>query len=117
MKLPPECLIAFTVFASFTTPQPTVANPQNNLPVTYLNIVRTIPIPNETAQPNPRPRTTNPIESRIMAMSSKEALQLELNSVRSNYEKWRGDFIAISTQTRLAQIIHLRANQVGVVLD
>jgi hypothetical protein len=90
---------------------------QNNSHVTHLNRVRTRPIPNETAQPNPGPRNTNPIESRIMAMSTKEALQLELYSVRTNYQKWQGDFIAIKTQTRLAQIIHLRANQVGVLLQ
>lgn len=119
MKLALKYLIVFTALAPCTISTPIVANPrvQRNLHVTYLNMERTIPIPNETAQPKPGPRNTNPIESRIMAMSTKEALQLELNSVRTNYQKWQGDFIAINTQTRLAQIIHLRANQIGVLLQ
>ncbi len=73
-------------------------------------------IPNENMQPNPSPKSTNPIESQIMAMTSKEDLQRELDSVRANYQKWQGDQTAMRTQTRLAQIIHLRANQIGVPL-
>ncbi|MFN6530216.1 hypothetical protein [Nostoc sp. ChiSLP03a] len=73
-------------------------------------------IPNENSKPNPSPNSTNPIESRIMAMTSKENLQQELDSVRANYQKWQGDQTAIITQTRLAQIIHLRANQIGIQL-
>ncbi|MBN3883333.1 MAG: hypothetical protein V7K64_33510 [Nostoc sp.] len=78
----------------------------------------TFVIPNENSQPNPSPHDTNPIESQIMAMSTKEDLQRELDSVRANYQKWQaqGDQTAITTQTRLAQIIHLRANQIGVQL-
>lgn len=79
--------------------------------------ITTRQIPDETGQPNPGPRNTNPIESQIMGMNSKKALQLELDSVRANYQKWKGDQIAMETQIRLAQIIHLRANQVGVLLQ
>ncbi|MEH2118743.1 hypothetical protein [Nostoc sp.] len=73
-------------------------------------------IPNENSKPNPSPHSTNPIESQIMAMISKEDLQGELDSVRTNYQKWQADQTAIITQTRLAQIIHLRANQIGIQL-
>lgn len=77
------------------------------------------PIPNETAQPNPGPKTTNPIESRILATTTQEELQQELDSVRANYQKWQwqGDQMAMRTQTRLAQIIHLRSNQLNITLQ
>jgi hypothetical protein len=74
-------------------------------------------IPDETAQPNPEPRSTNPIESKLMRMISQADLQQELDSVRANYQKWKGDQLAMKTQTRFAQIIHLRANQIGVTLQ
>ncbi|WGV26317.1 hypothetical protein [Halotia branconii] len=73
-------------------------------------------IPNENSRPNPSPHKTNPIENRIMAITTKEDLQQELDSVRANYQKWQGDQTAINTQTRLAQIIHFRASQIGVQL-
>lgn len=75
-------------------------------------------IPNEKGQPNPGPKSTNSIESRLMAMSTEQELQRELNSVRANYQRFNGDGdqMGILTQTRLAQIIHLRANQIGVTL-
>lgn len=75
-----------------------------------------LPIPKETDQPNPGPKSTNPIESQLMAMTTQEDLQRELDSVRANYKQWRDDETAIQTQTRLAQIIHIRANQIGVKL-
>lgn len=76
-------------------------------------------IPNEADQPNPGPKSNNPIESRLMKMTTQEELQQELNSVRSNYQEWKekGDKLAIRTQTRFAQIIHLRSNQLGVTLQ
>lgn len=74
-------------------------------------------IPNETAAPNPAPKNTNPLESRLMKMTNKVDLQQELDSVRANYQKWKGDQVAMGTQTRLAQIIHFRANQIGVTLQ
>lgn len=78
-----------------------------------------VPIPNETAQPNPDPKRDNPIESRLMQMTTKEELQRELNSVRANYQKWKesGDQLPIRTQTRFAQIIHLRSHQLGITLQ
>jgi len=105
--------------ALFTISTPIVANAydQKNFSDTYLSAFTTGPIPNEKNRPNPGPRITNPIESQIMAMSTKKALQRELASVRKNYQKWKGDPTAMKTQTRLAQIIHLRANQVGVLLQ
>jgi hypothetical protein len=118
MKSLPKSLTAIAL-ASFTISIPFVANAsvQKNLRNAYLSIITTKPIPNETVQPNPGPRNTNPIESQIMKMTSKKVLQRELDSVRTNYQKWKGDRIAMRTQTRLAQIIHLRANQVGVSLQ
>jgi hypothetical protein len=118
MKLIPISLIAIPL-ASFTISTPIVAEAyvQKNFPDTYLSTFTNRPIPNEKNRPNPGPRNTNPIESQIMAMSTKKALQRELASVRRNYQKWKGDSIAMKTQTRLAQIIHLRANQVGVLLQ
>jgi len=76
-----------------------------------------LPIPNETAVPNPAPKNTNPIESKLMRMTTQADLQQELDSVRANYQKWKGDKLPMKTQTRLAQIIHLRANQIGVTLQ
>lgn len=76
-----------------------------------------VPIGNETGTPEPKPRLTNPIESRIMAMTKAEDLVRELNSVRSNYQKWADDSMALKTQTRLAQIIHLRSQQIGSCLN
>ena len=78
-----------------------------------------IPIPNETAQPNPEPKKDNPIESRLMQMNTKEELQRELNSVRANYQKWKekGDQLPIRTQTRFAQIIHFRSHQLEITLQ
>lgn len=73
-------------------------------------------IPNEKGIPEPKPMLTNPIESRLMAMTKAEDLLRELNSVRSNYQKWRDDWRAVKTQTRLAQIIHLRSQQIGYCL-
>lgn len=118
MKLLPTVSIAIAL-ASVTISTPIVANAyvQKNLPDTYLSPITTRPIPNEKDRPNPGPRNTNPIESQIMAMLTTKALQRELTSVRTNYQKWKGDPIAMKTQTRLAQIIHLRANQVGVLLQ
>ncbi len=118
MKSPPN--FPFTIaLALFTISTPIVANAyvQKNFPDPYLSTITTRPIPNEKDRPNPGPRNTNPIESQIMVMSTKKALQRELSSVRANYRKWKGDPIAMKTQTRLAQIIHLRANQVGVLLQ
>lgn len=71
-----------------------------------------LPIPNETAEPNPAPKNTNPIESKLIKMTNKADLQQELDSVRANYQEWKekGDQLAMRTQTRLAQIIHFRAN-------
>lgn len=74
-------------------------------------------IPNEPAAPNPVPKNTNPLESRLMKMTNKVDLQQELDSVRANYQKGKGDQLAMKTQTRLAQIIYLRANQIGVTLQ
>jgi hypothetical protein len=118
MKLLTKSLAAIAL-ASFTISIPFVANAfvQESSHNAYLSVITTRPIPNEMGQPNPGPRNTNPIESRLMEMTSKKALQRELDSVRANYQKWEGDQIAMRTQTRLAQIIHLRANQVGVVLQ
>lgn len=75
-----------------------------------------LPIPNETGQPQPEAQSTNPIENRLLAMTTEEDLQRELDSVRLNYQKWLGDQIAMRTQTRLAQIIHAHANQLGLAL-
>lgn len=74
-------------------------------------------IPNEKAIPEPKPMLTNPIESRLMAMTKAEDLVRELNSVRSNYQKWINDLRAMKTQTRLAQIIHFRSQQIGSCLN
>jgi hypothetical protein len=75
-----------------------------------------LPIPNETSQPQPEPKSTNPIESRLLAMTTQEDLQRELDSVRFNYQEWQGDQMAMRTQTRLAQIIHAHANQLRLTL-
>ena len=117
-KLPPIFLSAIALALS-TISLPIVASAyvQKNFSDTYLSTITPRPIPNEKNRPNPGPGNTNPIESQIMAMSTKKALQRELASVRKNYQKWKGDPIAMKTQTRLAQIIHLRANQVGVLLQ
>jgi hypothetical protein len=118
MKLLSNALIAI-VLVLFTSSTPIVANAcgQKNFSDARSSTSTTGLIPNEKNRPNPSPRNTNPIESQIMAMSTKKALQRELASVRRNYQKWKGDSIAMKTQTRLAQIIHMRANQVGVLLQ
>lgn len=74
-------------------------------------------IANEKAIPDPPPMLTNPIESRLMTINKVEDLLRELNSVRSNYQKWRDDLTAVKTQTRLAQIIHFRSQQIGHCLN
>lgn len=74
-------------------------------------------IPNEKAIPEPKPMPTNPIESQLMAMTEAEDLLRELNSVRANYQKWINDLRAIKTQTRLAQVIHFRSQQIGSCLN
>ncbi len=73
-------------------------------------------IPDEMSEPESGPESTNPIESRLMAITTQEELQRELDSVRFNYQKWQGDPMAMRTQTRLAQIIHALANQLGLTL-
>ncbi len=78
-------------------------------------------IPNETDQPNPGPNMGNPIQSRLMSMTTQQKLQQELDTVRANYQRFAGqvppDPVGMGTQTKLAQIIHLRANEIGVTLQ
>ena len=116
MKLPKLLIGIGLVLSTSSTPIVANAYVQKNFSDAYLSIGTTGPIPKEKEQPNPGPRNTNPIESQIMTMSTKKALQRELGSVRRNYQKWKGDSIAMKTQTRLAHSIQLRANQVGVLL-
>ncbi len=75
-------------------------------------------IPSETQPPAQQPRMTNPIESRIMRYSSPQELLTELQYVRENYQSFatQNDSIGMETQQRLAQIIHLRARQLGQAL-
>ncbi len=75
-------------------------------------------IPNETNPPNRKPSFSNPIESRIMKYSNRNNLLRELKQVRHNYERYAAqrDSIGMGTQQRFAQIIHMRAKQLGFSL-
>jgi hypothetical protein len=77
------------------------------------------PIPNEQGNPDRSPRETNPIEGSILRATEKEGLQAALDNCRENYEKFtdKGDDFGQSTQQRLAQFIHQRAQQLNIKLD
>ncbi len=104
-------LVNILALLSFSIPGLATPNSNNCL------ISTGVQIPNETSTPQPEPRLTNPIESRLMAMTKAEDLVRELTSVRKKYQKWKGDWMTLKTQTRLSQIIHLRSQQIGSCLN
>lgn len=77
-------------------------------------------IPNETNHPSHVPSPgINPHVDKIMKLTTLVELQKELNARRELYFKWakENDTIATGTQQKFAQIVHLRARELGLTLD